>query len=185
MCLHLDSIPAQPNMGYLVKCRKHLGSNNTHPGRLLTPYRLSVVPLNGLLMPTKEEVRVILKRNDTFTASEDTISHDSIINDEFRVKKGQAHWDDVAIEGGCIHAYSDCSRPGTFDAYALRLFAYGNYHELTCLAMYIPEADMTKKRQSTIEALENILSLNRWPKESDFLPIINRFPRLRRLFPNA
>lgn len=162
MCLTIESVDLDPSVGRIRKCYKTLSKDYSPPYALnknkgdslsiipnwMTPYRYIRVPDDGILLPHENS-----KKKKFFYGS--------------------------SIKGRFIHGYY--KRPTNyyighiFTAYAFRVEAYGDYEDLICRGMYIPNVDITRSRPK-IREVKKMLNSN--PSTKD---LIKEFPRLRRI----
>lgn len=184
MCLHYKYVYERPSMGFLVKCQKGLARNGVLG--LTTPYQDAPVPENGMLIPSSSLVEVGWWGWDRDTEMEATVEKKLARS---RVIKTGLPLKTELISGGCIHAFNEGASiyKSTYihsyhEAYAFRVFAMSD-SDLTCFALYIPDADKTGNKRKVMGEISRILSLDRWPRNSDFKRLSSYFPILKRLFP--
>lgn len=146
MCLQVTKLIRRT----VMKCNKIL-KEDRYTCELVTKYIDTIVPTNGWLLPERK--------------SSIKIKHDT------------------NVHGGFIHAYTSTKKTRTtFSscyykrlmciAYAIKVEAIGSNKDLICRAMYIPYADKTANKGSTIA----FLSKPRTTKE-----IIKKFPFLKEI----
>lgn len=117
---------------------------------LMTPFRMAQVPDDGLLVPAPGTTNQIKK--------------------------------DESVHGGYIHSFVNKSKDENdkdigwemFTAYAICVEAYGNNNDVVSLALYIPNADKTKKKNDN----RKVAALNKARSRKDIVKI---FPKLKEL----